>query len=364
MKLMRIALLFCICTAARADVLDATAEVSNAKPFVGEAFTFTLKVTVTPGSDLANESIYGLERYPLKLGALRRDGRTRDATGNEVVAYSGVFRPTEDFTEKLELTFTAESVEQRRSGFFSSWVRRPISMAVRPFQLNAQELPTAGRPADFSGAIGTFELTVDSAPREVHVNDLVTRTIRLRGSDNSLPGTGVPTLPDLGPNFKIYAPQEMSRVDNPPELTLRQVIIPLNTNAVEIAGPVFTYFDPVSKVYRRLQPPPEKLTFLATDAKATRPDVKKVDFEPRAPETKNALPNVDLALSSLHQMQERVVVERATPARLAPAQKAAVLFELEPGASVIVAEHAEGWLRVVSRGRAGWIPEPAERIAP
>ena len=341
--------------AARADVLAVFSELSNAQPYVGEAFTFTLKVSVTPGSDLENESIHGLDRHPLAAGTLRRTGRVRGADNNEIVSYSGTFRATAPFASRVELTFAAQSVVQVRSGFFTQWTRRPVRMAARPFDFAALALPDTNRPENFSGAIGSFTLTSESVPRELHVNTLVTRTIRLRGAANNNFGTGLPEIPDLGPNFKMYGLKEISRSENPPEVVLQQLIHPLNTNAVEIASPIFSYFDPVAKTYRTLQPPPEKLTFLAKDETAKTPESQKIVF---GNETQTAAKNTSqIHLPLPRRAEERMEITRPTPVRFAPSQRAAVLFELEPGATVTVAEHAEGWLRVVSRGRAGWIAE-------
>ena len=342
--------LFAVFTA-RAEVMEVFVEVSNAQPFVGEAFTFTLKVVVTPGADLEGENIYGLNNYPFAPGTLRRTGRVRDAAGNEVVSYAGIFRATAPFSSRMELQFGAQSVMQQRSGVFTQWVRRPVRMTVRPFEFSALALPEAGRPENFSGAIGTFTLTVESTPREVRVNDLVTRTIRLKGAENNVFGTGMPELPDLGKNFRIYEPRELSRVENPPEVVLSQVVIPLNTNAVEIVAPVFTFFDPKARAYKRIQPPTETLVFLEGEAELPS-DVRIFT---------NAIPEKNgtnrLALPSLQRAGERIEIVQQTPARLAPSQRAAVLFELEPGANATITERAEGWLRVVSRGRAGWISE-------
>ena len=343
--------LLLLATAARAEVREVLAEVSNPQPFVGEAFVFTLKVVVAAGSDLEGENIYGLNDYPFAPGTLRRTGRARDAAGNEVVSYAGVFRATAPFASRVELQFGAQSVTQQRNGFFTQWVRRPVRVAARPFDFSAQALPEAGRPENFSGAIGTFTLTVESSTREVRVNDLVTRVVHLKGAENNLFGNGVPEFPDLGGNFKVYAPNEISRVENPPEVVLSQVVIPLNTNAVEIAAPVFTFFDPKAGMYRRVEPPAERLVFIDGEVEAQE-DVRVLTNA--AESAKNGA--LDFSLS-LRRAGEQVEVTRQTQARLAPSQRAAVLFEIEPGSHAVVAERAEGWLRVESRGRVGWIRE-------
>ncbi|MCL1887334.1 MAG: SH3 domain-containing protein [Kiritimatiellaeota bacterium] len=343
-----------LAASARAGVMGAWVEVSNARPYVGEAFVFTLRATVTPSTELERENILGLERYPLALGTLRRAGRARAADGNEVISYTGVFRPTAAFASRLELTLTGTGMEQRRNGFFTQWVGSPFRVQAAPREFTALALPTTGRPENFSGAVGTFTLDVQYSRNEVRARDVVTREIRLRGALDNWAGTLMPDIPGLGADFTVYEPVEVSRADNPPELVLRQQFFPLNTNTTEAASPSFSFFDPKAGAYRTLQPPPEKFVFIADDAPITV-EHKILGFEkPARNDAKNALPT-ELALPRLRGAEERVEITRPTQARLAPSGKAVVLFELEPGASVTVAERADGWARVVSRGRAGWI---------
>ena len=346
---------------ARAGVAEAWVEVSNARPYVGEAFTFTLRVAVTPGSDLANVNIHNLDRYPLAFGTLRGTGRVAGAGGNEVLSYTGVFRATAPFAPRVELLISGEISEQRRGGFFTQWTRSPFSANVKPLNFEARALPVEGRPPAFSGAVGRFTLDVQSAPLEVRVDSLVTREIRLQGAPDNLPGTLMPEIPGLGEHFKANPPWEVSRAENPPALHLRQQLVPLNTNAQEIVSPSFTFFDPAAGAYRTLQPPPEKLVFLAAEENARDPGRRIIEFDlPENGAVKTA-PAPGFALPSLRGAGEQIKIEHPTPARLAPSNRAVVLFELEPGASVIITERTEGWLRVVSNNRAGWIHELGTR---
>jgi len=348
---------FFIAPPIRAGVVEAWVEVSNARPYVGEAFAFTLRVAVTPGTDLANVNIHNLDRYPLAFGTLRGAGRVAGAGGNEVLSYSGVFRATAPIAPRVELAISGEQSEQRRSGFFTQWSRSPFGTQVKPLEFEARALPEAGRPDNFSGAVGRFTMDVQTAPLEVRVENLVTREIRLQGAPDNLPGTLMPDIPGLGEHFKSYEPVEISRADNPPSIFLRQQFFPLNTHAVDIAPPSFTFFDPSAGVYRTLQPLPEKLVFLADDETATDPGRRMIEFEPPPHNDAKPAPLSGFALPSLRRAGERIDIAHPTPARLAPSGRAVVLFELEPGASATIAERTEGWLRVVSNNRAGWIQE-------
>ena len=71
-------------------------------------------------------------------------------------------------------------------------------------------LPTAGRPANFSGLIGEFEFEVEASPTEVNVGDPITLTVRISGP-RFLDYVRLPPLEQqtrLAADFKI--PEEMS----------------------------------------------------------------------------------------------------------------------------------------------------------
>src|ERR1700679_2660026 len=51
-------------------------------------------------------------------------------------------------------------------------------------ELTVKPLPVAGRPADFAGAVGNFELSADGSPKRVKMGDPVTMKIKVSGQGN------------------------------------------------------------------------------------------------------------------------------------------------------------------------------------
>jgi hypothetical protein len=82
--------------------------------------------------------------------------------------------------------------------------RRPHEVQSNTVGLTVRPLPEAGRPPEFSGAVGQFDLQVSAQPTEVAANDPVTVTMRIAGTGNlsaltfpSITGPGLKTYPRL-----------------------------------------------------------------------------------------------------------------------------------------------------------------------
>ena len=119
-------------------------------------------------------------------------------------------------------TVSFRAVREDRSGrspfgdffgdsFFGS--RRSYESLAVPSNRPAIEvlpLPTAGRPANFSGLIGEFKFEVEASPTEVNVGDPITLTVRISGP-RFLDYVRLPPLEQqtrLAADFKI--PEEMA----------------------------------------------------------------------------------------------------------------------------------------------------------
>jgi len=130
-----------------------------------------------------------------------------------------------------------------------------------PITLEVKLLPTEGKPPLFSGMVGSFSLSVDAEPLNVHVGEPITLTIRveakrfmeainfppLRYQPLLINKFEIPTersLPELSGNAKIYT----------------QSIRPLSTAVSNIPPLQLVYFDPVSNAYITATSDPIPLT--------------------------------------------------------------------------------------------------------
>ncbi|RME96500.1 MAG: protein BatD [Verrucomicrobia bacterium] len=135
---------------------------------------------------------------------------------------------------------------------------RPVTLRSDPLTLRVKPLPQAGRPSDFSGAVGRFDMDVTVAPTNVAVGEPIHLKIRIEG-EGSLENVNIP-LPEEVPGFKVYPGQ--SQVEVTDQLRMRGVrtierdLVPLEVSVDRVPGVRFSYFDPDAGAYRTIEHPP------------------------------------------------------------------------------------------------------------
>jgi hypothetical protein len=392
------------------QIQQATLRFEPPTPFVGQPFTLTLDVTVNPGIELENPIIEGLPdpslaRFINFVTAGRQTLRPEGGRATDVLRYTAEGRATRPFVTTVSPLLRGQAIERVSRGVFSHMRSYPVTCQISPARLTVRDLPSQGRPADFSGAIGRFILSGKASPQTVAPGDLVTLSYALTGNGWLADAALVP--PDPGADFKTYPAQETAREVRPPRLTLRQVVIPLTTNAVVVATPRFVYFDPDTASYRTATITPFRLTFDQTTT--VEPAIRRIDVTPavrpadgdlaRPPELAIAetvakirqlvplasalilaaavtgmffrIRRIPAVIAGLLILALGVAASRrfsraaearalkvgtSVTARLAPSDRAFPLFDLHPGASVLPLEHTPGWVRIRAAEREAWIP--------
>ncbi len=134
--------------------------------------------------------------------------------------------------------------------FFGSTQRKPIVSVSPEIVFNVVPLPTDTQPADFTGAIGDFDLKVSATPVNVEVGEPLTLTMKVSGTGN-FDRVEAPLFPD-SPDWKTYAPtSEFSDQGRSYAGTkiFEQAIVAKSGAVSEIPSLSFTYFDPATKRY-------------------------------------------------------------------------------------------------------------------
>jgi len=131
--------------------------------------------------------------------------------------------------------------------FFTRYERYPIELKSDELQLALSPLPTEGRPADFSGAIGDYQFIFDAAPKKVKGGDPITLKMEINGNGN-FNTVIIPKLENTE-GFRIYEPQAKTE---PGRKTFRQVLIPESDKIYQTPRAVFTYFDPDKREYKSI----------------------------------------------------------------------------------------------------------------
>ncbi|MEO6774013.1 MAG: BatD family protein [Kofleriaceae bacterium] len=112
------------------------------------------------------------------------------------------------------------------------------------------EPPAAGRPADYTGAVGAFALAVDPPIGTPRVGEPLTLAFHVTGTGNfdRVNGVGLADAPGL----KTYPVKRDFVAGKTPVTgtqTFTQTVVPTHAGTVEIPSAAFSYFDPAKHAY-------------------------------------------------------------------------------------------------------------------
>lgn len=127
-------------------------------------------------------------------------------------------------------------------------VREPFEARGEPVHILVRPLPEEGKPIDFSGAVGQFDLAVEAAPLDVAAGDPI--TVRMRISGNGDLSTLDPPRLRLDDRFRVYDPTAVKDDSAPGARVFEQVVIPREAAISELPAVRFSYFDPAAGAYR------------------------------------------------------------------------------------------------------------------
>jgi len=151
--------------------------------------------------------------------------------------------------------------------FFNQGEQHQVTLATETVNVQSLPLPEENKPANFSGAIGQFEIAASAGPNNVTVGDPVTVRVQISGHG----ALDTVTLPEQSwPNFKAYPPT--AKVETTDQFglqgtkTFEQIISPMNADVHEIPALNFSYFDPVEGKYHTLTQAAVPLTVKAAGA--------------------------------------------------------------------------------------------------
>jgi hypothetical protein len=135
--------------------------------------------------------------------------------------------------------------------------RRTTDVSSDPFSVRVFDVPSKGRPEQFSGGVGNFQLMVSATPRQVKLGEPVTIRMDLSGSGN-LQVVSAPILKKTS-GLKIYTPLKKagSSTNNGSwnKTTFEQIVIPLDKNLRQIGPFSFAYFEPNTGKYKQIEIP-------------------------------------------------------------------------------------------------------------
>lgn len=146
---------------------------------------------------------------------------------------------------------------------------KAIEVRAEPTQLTVLPLPDQGKPADFTGAVGTFDFTLSAKPTELDAGDPITLHMEITGTGN-LANVSTPPVP-VDDRFRVYDAQPVKGEDGADRRVFEQVVIPKAADVRELPAVSFSFFDPEARAYRTIIRGPTALT--VRTAREARPEV-------------------------------------------------------------------------------------------
>lgn len=245
-----------------------TASASKTKVYEQEAILLTYKVyTVVDLRQLYGDmpDLKGFHTQEVELPAQKTfslehyNGRNYNTT----VWRQYVLFPQQSGTMEIpSITFDGVVAQRINSGdpfdaFFNggtNYVEIKKKIVTPKLKINVAALPS--KPADFSGAVGTFTMASSINSKSVKTNDAVTLKLTVTGTGNmKLIGTPEVKFPQ---DFEVYDP----KIDNQFNLTreglsgaktYEYLAIPRHAGKFTIPAVSFTYFDLKTKTYKTLK---------------------------------------------------------------------------------------------------------------
>jgi BatD DUF11 like domain len=135
--------------------------------------------------------------------------------------------------------------------FFSNATQKPLTLHTDGAKVKINPLPTQARPADFSGAVGEFDLNAEASAKNGTTGDPLTLKINIEGRGNfdrvTTNGlTNSSAWKTYKPNGN-FTPNDSAGLEG--TKVFEQSIVPTKAGAQEIPAISFSYFDPETQRY-------------------------------------------------------------------------------------------------------------------
>ncbi|WP_248724422.1 BatD family protein [Seonamhaeicola sp. ML3] len=248
------------------ESIHLVAEVSKTNPYLNEALTLVYKLYISPKIGVTNYNELDSPRY--------NDfwSQNIDVQGQKVenVTYKGedyrllILRKTVLYPQKtgklkiepLTLDVSLRVPTNRRDIFGSrimTGVNRTISAGSKT--INVKALPEAGKPIDFTGAVGVFDLDVVASKKELDATESLQVKVSVNGKGNlklfKLPKVSLPS------SLEVYEPEHTERVKTnlggmQGTISDSYTVVPQYKGKYPIPSISFSYFDLKTESYKRL----------------------------------------------------------------------------------------------------------------
>ena len=246
------------------ESIHLVAEVSKANPYLNEAITVVYKLYVSADIGVSNWREIDNPRYndfwsqKIDVKGLRiQNGTYQGKEYRYVVLRKTVLYPQKSGKleiEPLTLDITVEVPTQRRNifgGRHMAEVNRTVSAGSRT--INVKPLPEAGKPEDFTGAVGDFKFNVITSKSELNASESLQARVEVTGKGNlnlfQLPKLTLPS------SLEVYEPEHNESLRTNLDgiqgsISDSYTIVPQYKGKYPIPKISFSYFDLETETYK------------------------------------------------------------------------------------------------------------------
>ena len=256
--------------------LHLIAEVSNTNPYMNEPISVVYKLYFSSSVGVSNfrpldnpkyNNFWSQEipfsKYSIESGMFQGQPY-RYVVLKRVVLYPQKSGELE--IEPLALDVSLEVPTDKRN-FFGERIyantNKTVSAGKRSIQV--KKLPEEGKPADFSGAVGDFEFSVETSKNALNASESLQAKVTISGKGNlklfQLPELNLPSsLEVYDPEFSESVRTTISGMQG--SVTEAYTIVPTFQGKYPIPEVTFSYFNPDTERYERLKSDPITISVL------------------------------------------------------------------------------------------------------
>lgn len=249
-----------------AENIHLVAEISKTKPYLNEAITVVYKLYVSPKIAVDNWNEIDIPRYNdfwsqniNTQGQQVQNGTYKGEEYRYLILRKTVLYPQKSGKlniEPLTLDISMRVPSKRRDifgSFLMTRVNRTVSAGNKT--INVKALPQAGKPADFTGAVGNFKLDVSSSKTELDATESLQLKIKVKGNGNlklfKLPKISLPS------SLEVYEPEHKENVKTNlagmrGSIEDTYTVVPQFKGKYPIPSISFSYFDVKTETYKTL----------------------------------------------------------------------------------------------------------------
>lgn len=274
------------------ELVFATLTASRPNLYVQEVFELTIQLYSQPGINLdRNIALLDFDTTGLSLSGFEEVSGGREAVNGRIydvrrfrARATALAAGTFNLQPRLRVNLIVQRNRERMRDpffgdsffdhFFGRVETRAHTVESRPLALRVLDLPTEGRPSNFSGAVGRYAFEVDVSPLHTRAGEPITLRYRVQGQGNL--DTVRPPAISLPDTFRIFDPQLVEQNANAGLKVFEQVVIPRTAGIKELPAIAFSYFDPSLERYETIVSGPYPLDIAAGNG-ITAPALQSVE---------------------------------------------------------------------------------------